>query len=55
MSEPKKQLKISSITRGRVEVPYIRICNKKLEDCGFRVRDKVDIEYGSNKIIIKKR
>ena len=55
MSEPKKQLKISSITRGRVEVPYIRICNKKLEECGFRVSDKIDIEYGNDKIIITKR
>ncbi|MFA6386147.1 MAG: hypothetical protein WCW04_00015 [Candidatus Paceibacterota bacterium] len=40
--------------RDLASVPKIIIANHLLEESGFLIGDKVDIEYLSNQIIIKK-
>jgi len=34
-------------------VPYIRIANCFLKDSGFNISDKISVQYGNKKIIIK--
>ena len=35
-------------------VPKIRIANKTLIDCGFKIGDNIKVEYCKNKLIITK-
>ena len=35
-----------------LEIPKINIANKMLKEYGFKIGDKVKVEYSSNKIII---
>jgi len=35
-------------------VPFIRIGNRFLKDMGFRIGDKIEVQYLDNEIIIKK-
>ncbi len=52
-------MKVSSICRENkysnvVKTPYIRIANKQLKKSGFRIGDKFNIKYESNKVILTK-
>ena len=37
---------------GMNPVPYIRITNKMLTDCGFKYGDKIVVEYQQGKVTI---
>jgi len=50
----KKKITISYKPGSISEVPMIKIANKYLEDYGFKVGDKAEIEYKQNELIIKK-
>lgn len=50
----KRKLTISYKPGSTSEIPMIRIANKYLEEYGFKVGDKAEIEYKQNELIIKK-
>lgn len=37
----------------KTDRPFIRIANKYLEEFGFHIGDKIEVEYQPNQIIIK--
>ena len=52
----KKKMKIYYLFNNKNErVPLIKISNKMLERYGFKIGDKVEIEYADDKITIKKQ
>jgi len=45
---------VSSLHLSRRILPYIRLVNNYLLACGFKVGDKINVEYQQNKLILTK-
>jgi len=46
--------RIITVGSSRRIVPYIRIVNNYLLACGFKVGDKISVEYKLNQLILTK-
>lgn len=50
-----KTLNVYAIKRGKVKVPFIRLCGRWIENvCGFEKGEVVSIERSKGRITIKK-
>lgn len=50
----KRKITISYKSGSASEIPMLRITNKYLEEYGFKIGEKAEVEYKQNQLVIKK-